>query len=158
MNNLHYTLKGQLRTKNGKNVCWRESYAENDGASPAWKFVSGEEEGRLKVFRSRESRDAFSRHVASLVPTVDPGPGSWPGPNNDSSTGGNSPCKTDWKFGCGSFSSCEGVQAGVQCLEYSFVVSCSTLASNQAQPLLIWWRRDLVPSSPYQQGLGLVRG
>ena len=32
------------------------------------------------------------------------------------------------------------------------------LASNQAQPLLIWWRRDQIPSSPYQQGLGLVRG
>ena len=37
----------------------------------------------MKVFRSRESRDAFSRHAASQVPTVDPGPGSWPGPNND---------------------------------------------------------------------------
>ena len=74
---LHASLQdeGQLRTKNDKNLCWRKSYDENDGASRAWKFVSGEEEGWLKVFRSRESRDAFSPHAASLVPTVDPGPG-----------------------------------------------------------------------------------
>ena len=82
------------------------------------KFVPGQEEQRrLKDFRSRDSRDMFSRHAASLVPTVDPGPG----PRTTLEL--ELTLQEGLELRGGSFSICEGVQAGVQCLEYSSVAS-----------------------------------
>ena len=63
----------------------------------------------MKVFRSRESRDAFSCHAASLVPTVDPGPGPKTALELELTL------QEGLEVRSGSFSSCEGVQAGVQC-------------------------------------------
>ena len=44
-------LKGEVRTINDRNICERRSCMKNDGKSPTFKFVSGEEKRPSEVQR-----------------------------------------------------------------------------------------------------------
>ena len=44
-------IKGEVRTINDRNICERRSYMKNNGKSPTFKFVSGEERRPSEVQR-----------------------------------------------------------------------------------------------------------
>ena len=48
---LHAPLKGEVRTINDRKICERRSCMKNNGKSPTFKFVSGEERRPLEVQR-----------------------------------------------------------------------------------------------------------
>ena len=49
--NPHFQIKGEVRTINDRNICERRSCMKNNGKSPSFKFVSGEERRPSEVQR-----------------------------------------------------------------------------------------------------------
>ena len=59
-------LKGEVRTINHRNICERKSCMKNNGESPTFKFVSGEERRPSEVQRvSRDWRLPGSTHSSA---------------------------------------------------------------------------------------------
>ena len=62
-------LKGEVRTINDRNICERGSYMKNNGKSPTFKFVSGEERRPSEVQRvSRNCRLPGAMHSSADSP------------------------------------------------------------------------------------------
>ena len=63
---LSATVKGEVRTINARNICGRRSCMKNNGESPTFKFVSGEERRPSKVQRvSRSWRLPGATHLSA---------------------------------------------------------------------------------------------
>ena len=65
INNDYLEIKGEVRTINDRNICERRSCMKNNGKSPTFKFVSGEE---------RETLVESSASLSGLAPPPPPPP------------------------------------------------------------------------------------